>query len=65
MFPPPCTANSQDSIFLKSINHRLLVLFSPTLIFLKMMYFQSDETGILDILEIKIFFTAQPCPTDF
>ena len=35
------------------------------LIFLKMMYSQSDERGILDILQIKILFAAQPWWADF
>ena len=30
------------------------------LIYLEMLYYQSDERGILDVLEIKIFFAAQP-----
>ena len=25
-----------------------------------MMYSQNDKTGVLEVLEIKIFFTAQP-----
>ena len=62
MFPPPYRANLQDSIFLKRINHSLLMFFSPTLIFFKMTYSQSDETGIL---EIKVSFTAQPWWADF
>ena len=56
MFHTPCTVNLQDCIFLMRINHWLLVLFSPMLIFLEMMYSQCDERGILDILGVKRFF---------
>ena len=33
MFPHPCTFNLQEHIFLRRINHRLLVLLSPMLYF--------------------------------
>ena len=33
--------------------------------FLKMMYSGNNETGVLEVLEIKIFFAAQPCWADF
>ena len=32
----------------------------PSYVFLKIMYYQSDETCILKILAIKVLFTAQP-----
>ena len=35
------------------------------LIFLKIIYFKSDERGILDVLENKIFFAVQPWWEDF
>ena len=36
------------------------MLFLPMSIFFKMMYSQNDETGVLEVLQIKIFFAAQP-----
>ena len=44
--------NLQGHVFLKRINHWLLVLFFRMLIFLNMMNSQSDKAGISDILEI-------------
>ena len=35
------------------------MLFLPMFIFFKMMYSQNDETGVLDVLEIRVFFR---CP---
>ena len=35
------------------------------MLILKMIYSQSDERGILDVLEIKIFFAAQPWWAEF
>ena len=34
-------------------------------VFVKMMYFQNDEGGILDLPEIEIFLAAQPWWADF
>ena len=66
MFPPPCRVNLQDHIFLRKIN-RLLVLYLcfPMLNFLKLMYSQNNETGILEVLKIKIFFAAQSWWAEF
>ena len=48
------------TFFLKGMIHSLLVLFFPTLIFLKILYFQRNKKDILDNLEIEIFFAAEP-----
>ena len=56
-FPTPYRYNLQD-IFLKGIKHWLLVFFLTIIIFFKNIYFQNDETGILEVLEIKIFFAV-------
>ena len=37
----------------------------PIFIFMKMMYSQNNETDILEVLKIKIFFAAQPSWLDF
>ena len=61
----PCRVYSKGRIvFFKRINHWLLVLLLLLVIFLKTMYSQSDQTGTLDVLEIKIS-TAQPLWADF
>ena len=59
-FPSACRNNLQRCIFVKEINHWLLVLFLPMFIFCKRMYSQNDETGILEVLEIFFFFATQP-----
>ena len=71
-FPPLCRDNLQGGIFLEGINHWLLVFFLPMFIlfiflplFMLKMYLQNDETGVLEILESKIFFAAQPWWEDF
>ena len=48
------------TFFMKGMIHSLLVLFFPTLIFLKILYFQRNKKDILDNLEIEIFFAAEP-----
>ena len=59
MFSPPCRVNLQDHVLpkLDEINHLLLAVFSTMSIFVKMMYSQSDERGILKVPEIL------RCPT--
>ena len=54
VFSPPCRVNLQDHVLpkLNRINHLLLVFFSTMSIFVKMMYCQSDERGILKVPEI-------------
>ena len=54
-FPSAYRNSFQGCIFLKEINHWLLVLFLPTFIFCKKMCFQNDETGVLEDLEINFF----------
>ena len=56
--PTPYQVNLQHCIFLNGINHWLFVFFLPMLIFLKVMHSQNDETGILEVLEIK--FSSKP-----
>ena len=63
-FPSACRNNLQRCIFVKEINHWLLVLFLPMFIFCKRMYSQNDETGILEVLEIFFFFATQPSWAD-
>ena len=46
-FPPLGRDNLQDRIFLKGINHWLLVFFLHIFIFFKKMYSQKDETCAL------------------
>ena len=58
--PPLSRNNSQDHIFLKGSNHLRLVFFLPMFIFFEKMYLWNDETGILEFLENKIVFVAQP-----
>ena len=41
------------------------MLFLPMFIFLKIMYSQNDEIDVLEVLEIKILFVAQPWWADF
>ena len=45
----------QGRIFLSEINHWLFMHLFPMLIFFNMISSQSDETGILDVLEIEFF----------
>ena len=45
---PPCRVNLQCRDFLKRTNYQVTTLFLPY------SYSQSDQTGILDVLEIKI-----------
>ena len=63
-FPSACRNNLQRCIFVKEINHWLLVLFLPMFIFCKRIYSQNDETGILEVLEIFFFFATQPSWAD-
>ena len=62
-FQPFAWVNLQDPVFLKRIDHWLLVIFFPILIFLKMMNSQSDETGISDTLDFFFFFFFFCCST--
>ena len=50
---PPCRVNLQGRDFLKRTNYQVTTLFLPY------SYSQSDQTGILGVLEIKIL-DAQP-----
>ena len=63
-FSPPCRDNLQGCISLKEIKHGLLMFFLLIFIFFKKMYSQNDEIGVLEVLEIKIFFASQPCWED-
>ena len=45
----------QDSVFFEGNKSLTTSVFQSYVIFLKMMYFQSDEKGVLDVLEIKLF----------
>ena len=58
-FPSPYRNDLQGCIFMKEINHLLLVFFLITFIFSKKMYSRNDETVVLEVPEI-IFFR---CPT--
>ena len=50
--------------YLKGINHWLFVILLMFIIFL-MMYSQNDKIGVLEVLEIKIFFADEPWWADF
>ena len=39
-------------------------MLSLSLFFMELMYPQDDEIGVLEVLEIKILFAAQPWWTD-
>ena len=55
-FPSPYRNDLQGCIFMKEINHLLLVFFLITFIFSKKMYSRNDETVVLEVPEI-IFFS--------
>ena len=57
-FCPVLDITYRTLIFLKGINHCLLVFFLPMLM-LKI-YSQNDETGISELLKNEIFFATQP-----
>ena len=57
-FSSTCGNNLQGWIFLREINHRLLVFFLPMFIFCQNMYFQNDETDVLEVLEIIFFLLS-------
>ena len=48
----------QDSVFYEGNKSLTTCVFQSYVIFLKMMYFQSDEKGLLDVLEIKLFLKS-------
>ena len=43
----------------------IVCVFTSYVYFLKMMYSGNNEAGDLEVLEIKIFFAAQPWWADF